>query len=85
MFDEDSMPVNCERCNKVFDLPDGCPSRKWYPDTTICRNCAQVEEEEIDREEEIHDWLETYHNAKYDLKEARQKLKRLGYDLSEEE
>ena len=73
------MPTPCQRCGKIFDLLDGKGSDKWYPNTVICESCGDEEEKEIERDEEIQEMKDQILNAEYDIKEAKERLKKLGY------
>ena len=72
------MPTPCVNCGKVFDLHDGRGSQKWYPNTVICKECYEKEQIEIERDEEIYELRNTIEDAKYQIEEARKRLKELG-------
>lgn len=80
MFDEDSMPVPCSKCGSWFDLTDGVGSDKWFPNTVICEDCGIVEQEEIERDNEIRRALELLDDALYTVREQLPYLKTLGVD-----
>lgn len=70
-------PVPCEKCGKWFDLHDGSPSNKWFPNIVICEKCGADEQAEIERDEEIEDLKLTIENAECDIKNARERLAEL--------
>lgn len=81
---EDDMPTPCQRCDDIFDLNDGYPSYKWYPNTVICPACHRLEEEIIEIEDEIEyiqDSIEMEIVGKREgykqIKELKEKLKKL--------
>lgn len=50
------MPTPCQKCNEIFELNDGKESKKWFPNTTICANCREDEEQEMKDEEKVKGW-----------------------------
>ena len=52
---EMEMPTPCEHCGQIFDLNDGYASNKWHEGITICSECHEKEEEEMERDGEIED------------------------------
>ena len=83
-FEEDEdeemdMPCPCQKCGGIFDLTDGKGSKKWFPNTAICKTCHKEEAREIERDEEIEEALETIPSAEYDIKEARKVLEKHNY------
>lgn len=77
--DDMEMPCPCQKCGNWFDLNDGHGSKKWFPNTVICEDCSQIEDEEIERDEEIEDLLNTISDAEYTIKDAKERLKELCY------
>ncbi|KFF26883.1 hypothetical protein [Chryseobacterium vrystaatense] len=70
-FEEMEMPTPCIHCGELFDLNDGYGSQKWYPNTTFCVNCYELEKGEIKMDEEIEEMKE-------ELSEAIDTVRRLG-------
>jgi hypothetical protein len=77
--EEMEMPCACQKCGEWFDLNDGYGSKKWFPNTVICEDCHKIEEEEIERDEEIEDLLDNISDAEYTIKHGKERLKELGY------
>lgn len=75
------MPTPCQKCGEIFDLTDGAPSSRWFPDTVICRPCGNKETDEILTEEEIEDLKNQITDAEITIKDARSRLMELGVDL----
>lgn len=81
-FDEDSMPVPCQKCGEWFDLNDGCRSDKWFPMTVICYDCSRDEETEMDFDNEIEiiknsidDYKTTIENCKEEIEHSEKQIK----------
>ena len=74
------MPTPCENCGEVFDLHDGKGSPRRNRRIIICAECADEEEAEIEREEEIASLREQISEAEYTIKAARERLRELGAD-----
>ena len=85
MMEEMEMPTPCQVCTEWFDLTDGYGSKKWHPNTVICKHCFEKEKAEIELEEEIQDWVEMKENAECDIQEANENLVRLGHFKTSEE
>lgn len=83
--DEMEMPCPCQKCGEWFDLQEGRPSNKWFPNTVICAACEKVEAQEIERDEEIEEMTEQLQNAIYDLKEAQKRLTKVNHPWDENE
>lgn len=81
MYEEFEMPTPCPYCGEIFDLNDGVGSTKWFPNTTICSTCGQIEDDEIERDEEIEDLKNQIDDAEFTIKEARNRLSELGIDV----
>ncbi len=77
-FEELDMPTPCQKCGGTFDLNDGIPSSKWFPDTVICENCGSEEEKEIERDEEVEELRETIENAEFDIEQSKKRLVEMG-------
>lgn len=75
---EYEMPTPCVHCGKIFDLNDGYCSRKWHKDTTICEECHEKEEQEIERDEEIEDFVDCIEMAITDFESYAESLKKLN-------
>ncbi|EJL66285.1 hypothetical protein [Flavobacterium sp. CF136] len=78
------MPTPCQKCGEWFDLHTGYGSKKWFPKTTICSDCHELEEDEIDIDEEISDLKETISDAEDTISTAKKRLKELadnGHDI----
>lgn len=71
------MPTPCQKCNELFDLLDGYPSKKWLPNVIICKACSIVEDEEVERDEEIAALKEEIEDAECTLKRDRARLAEL--------
>jgi len=74
------MPTPCENCGDIFDLNDGRRSPRKQK-IVICEPCAEKEQEEIDREEEITSLREQISDAEHTLTYAKERLRELGADL----
>ena len=70
-------PCPCEKCGEWFGLHDGERSEKWFPGTVICENCGKLEQEEIERDDEISSLKEQIDDAEYTLKSAKARLAEL--------
>lgn len=79
--DEMEMPCPCQRCGNWFDLNDGVGSQKWYPNTVICENCADEEDEEIERDEEVMRLQGEIEDAKWTIEHNTKRLKELGVTI----
>lgn len=77
-FEEMEMPSNCEKCKMLFDLNNGLPSQKWYDKTTIfCKDCAALEDFEIERDKdniEIKELVTNIDNALTYIKKRQHRL-----------
>lgn len=73
------MPCRC-KCGKWFDLHDGFSL--FYSNDISCEDCADKDQKEADRMEDIQDALELYNNGILDLRNARERLAKAGYDLT---
>ena len=62
------MPTPCQHCGEIFDLNDGYPSEKWYPNTVICEECYRKEESEIEENERLYDLNIEVSNALFEVK-----------------
>lgn len=76
--DNMEMPTPCQQCGKWFDLNDGNTSQKWFPNTVICESCADEEEKEIERDEEIEDLKNAIGDAIITVKDSVSRLRELG-------
>lgn len=76
------MPTPCQKCGKLFDLNDGASSQKWFPGTVICDPCGDIEQEEIERDDEIEDLRERISDAESTLNECNKRLKEMGEEYS---
>ncbi len=79
--DEMEMPTPCQHCGEWFDLNDGCPSEKWYPNTVICEKCGEQEEKIIELEAELEDTKIDYENAKWDVDHYGKRIKEIEEEL----
>ena len=61
------MPTPCQHCGEWFDLNDGYCSEKWHPNTTICEACHSEEQLEIEKDEEIQEWIEQIEEAIWEI------------------
>lgn len=75
--EEIDMPTPCQKCGDMFDLNDGRESKNWFPNTTICPDCADDEDFEIEHEEEIKELTDQISDLKYDLNAAETRLQLL--------
>ncbi len=80
--EEMDMPCPCQKCGEWFDLNDGRGSQKWYPNTVICEKCAEEEEKEIERDEEITDLRNAISDAEITIRDSVSRLKELGADIN---
>lgn len=69
------MPTPCQKCGEWFELNEGRGSRRWYPDTVICSDCGEEEQEEIEREEEIKELEEEMTELEESFKYAKQEIR----------
>ncbi len=67
------MPTPCNNCGEIFELHDGRRSPRGKA-IMICEACADEEQEEIDREEEIQELKDQISDAEYTLKAAKERL-----------
>lgn len=67
------MPTPCNSCEKLFDLPDGKTS-PYNRKIIICAACADKEQAEYDREDEIQELKYKIEDAEYTLKTAKERL-----------
>jgi len=72
------MPVQCQHCNDMFDLHDGCSSTKWYLNTVICYDCNKLEETEVEKDEEIAELKTKLEDAVFDVNQYCEQLAALG-------
>lgn len=80
-YDEEmDMPTPCQHCGESFDINDGGASSKWYPDTTICKQCSDEEDKEIEEDERWETINNEISNALYDLENEENLKSRLGED-----
>ena len=76
--EELEMPTPCEHCNTIFDLNDGYGSEKWHPNITICANCHQEEEKEIEEDEYWETVNVELSNALYGIDKKEEVWKKLN-------
>ena len=68
------MPVQCD-CGNWMELNDSWRREKEGADnTTICTDCHEKEEAEIDRDNEISDLKAEIEEAEYTLDQAKRRL-----------
>lgn len=79
----DSMecPTPCQKCNKWFELDEGCASEKWYPNIVICEACHEEEKTEIEKDEELDDLETRLQDAEYDVNDCKKELRKLGREV----
>lgn len=79
----DSMecPTPCQKCNKWFELDEGCASEKWYPNIVICESCYEEEKAEIEKDEELDDLETRLQDAEYDVNDCKKELRKLGKEV----
>jgi len=77
------MPCPCQKCGGWFDLNDGRGSDKWFPDTVICEQCAEIEQKEIEIEEEISELKSEIEDAEYTIKTGKERMAELEKKLKE--
>jgi predicted metal-binding protein len=70
-------PCPCQVCGVWFDLQDGSRSPK-KPGIVICESCADEEQEEVDREEEIQELRDSIEDAAIAIRDAKERLIELG-------
>lgn len=75
------MPTPCQKCGGWFDLHDGIGSDKWYPNTVICEDCAKIEQQEIETEEEISELKSEIEDAEYTIKSGKERMEELEKKL----
>ena len=75
------MPCPCQKCHGWFDLHDGTGSEKWFPDTVICDECAEIERQEIETEEEIKEVKSDIEDAEITIKDSKERLAELEAKL----
>lgn len=68
------MPVPCQKCGEWFELHKGRGSRRWYPNTVICSDCGEEEQEEIERENEIRDLEDMISDAHVDIETCENEI-----------
>ena len=71
------MPTPCERCGHLFDLLDGKESPRTAT-LIICASCANSEQEEVNREEEVDSLRDAIMEAEDVIRNARSRLGLLG-------
>lgn len=71
------MPTPCESCGQWSDLHDMVGSDKWYRDIVICRECGELEDEEIELDDDIENEQNTLSDAEWQVKESTKELERL--------
>lgn len=79
------MPTPCENCDELFDLNDGKASPRRNRRIVICAKCANEEEEEIEREEEIRSLHEEIGDAEHSIKSANERLRELGVVVADQQ
>lgn len=75
------MPCRCN-CGKWFDLLDGYASER-RPNVTICGDCQESEEKEIERENVIQQLKEDIDDAIVTIEESQNYLNNAKIKLSE--
>lgn len=75
------MPTPCQKCGSWFDLNDGCPSEKWFPDTVICEKCGTLEEKEVELEDELETVKVDLANAKWDVDYYSKRIEEIETEL----
>lgn len=78
--EEMDMPTPCQHCGELFDLNDGAPSEKWYPNMAICAKCSTQEDDEIEEDERWETINNEISNALYDLENEENLKSRLDED-----
>jgi len=79
---DNMMPIDCLKCGDIFDLSEGYESKKWFPNKTICPNCSELEDKEIETDEEIEDLNNLIDDAKITIRESVGRLNELGVTIS---
>jgi hypothetical protein len=74
---EMDMPTPCEHCRHIFDLNDGYGSEKWHKGIVICPKCYELEEQEIERDNEILDLQNVISDAEITIKDSTERLNEL--------
>ncbi|MBP1222626.1 hypothetical protein [Flavobacterium sp. 1355] len=74
-FEEMEMPTPCQKCGGWFDLNDGTASEKWFPRTVICSDCGEKEQNIIEIEQDIEDFIEEIDQAKDSITSAEQTIR----------
>lgn len=69
------MPTPCQKCGETFDLTDGYPSKKWYPNTVICVSCHDKEAFEIGYDEEVENLKEEIDELEDGISSCREAIK----------
>jgi len=70
------MPCQCT-CGQWFDLNDGCKDLD-NDRNVICSDCAGVQEESKQKEEDIQDLLDTISDAQITIRDSKAELQRLA-------
>ncbi|WP_336689397.1 MULTISPECIES: zinc ribbon domain-containing protein [unclassified Chryseobacterium] len=83
-FEEMEMPTPCQHCGELFDLNDGYGSEKWYPNTTICENCYELEKGEIAMDEDIQEMKDELSQAIDNAKRLVEGLRKTKVDIDPE-
>lgn len=77
------MPTPCQKCGEWFDLNDGRGSKKWYPNTVICSDCAKEEQEEIERDKESGKLEADIAELENDIQIAKREIKEQEHLIEE--
>lgn len=72
--EEMEMPTPCESCGRWQELDDMCGSGKWYKDIVICKECSDLEDEEVELDNQIEDEENTLQDAEWQITESRRLL-----------
>ena len=75
------MPTPCQKCGGWFDLLDGCGSEKWFPNTVICEDCYNEEQQEIEHDERITELQDQITNLEWDIEDSKKELELLKDEL----
>ena len=77
------MPTPCQKCGEIFDLHDGSPSQKWFRNTVVCEDCGRLEDDEMERDEEIEDIKNQLSDAEFTINECNKRLKDFNIPVKE--
>jgi hypothetical protein len=75
------MPTPCQKCGGWFDLLNGVGSDKWFPNTVICEQCAEIEQQEMEVEEQIEELKSDIEDAELTIKDGKERLVELEAQL----